>query len=142
VDKASKADEDNEIINRIKHFDMSVAEIADELKPRFAPDIELSTYYQRIKKRIQRLKAKGMIEDRETEPQPLIIPVKKAPEAKAPVNNVIPEAPKAKVTPEPKPRFNPEVQAILDEQQKREDAENLQDYAELMADIEIRKNLI
>jgi RecA-family ATPase len=137
-DKATKADEDREIINLIRNFDYTVALIAEELKPKFGADVELSTYYQRIKKRIQRLKSKGLIEDRETEPQPVVLPiVNVVPEApkvnvpKAPVNNVAPEV---------KPRFKPEIQAILDEQQNREDAENLQAFTELMADIKNRSN--
>jgi hypothetical protein len=137
-DKATKADEDREIINLIRNFDYTVALIAEELKPKFGADVELSTYYQRIKKRIQRLKSKGLIEDRETEPQPVVLPiVNVAPEShkvnvpKAQVNNVAPEV---------KPRFKPEIQAILDEQQNREDAENLQAFTELMADIKNRSN--
>jgi RecA-family ATPase len=135
VDKATKADEDREIINLVKHFDYTVAMIAEELKPRFAPDIELSTYYQRIKKRLQRLKAKGLIEDSDREPQPLIIPVNKATETKAPVNNLA-KITETKTTPEAKPKFTPEVQAIIDQQQKRKDAENLQALTELRADME------
>jgi RecA-family ATPase len=79
-DKATKADEDREIVNLIKHFGYGVAQIANELKPKFAPDIELSTYYQRIKKRIQRLKAKGLIEEDNVVPE-------------TPSFNVIPETP-------------------------------------------------
>jgi RecA-family ATPase len=148
VDKASRADEDSEIINRIKHFDMSIAQIAEELKPQFAPDINFSTYYQRIKKRVQRMKTKGLIEDRESSPQPLIIPIKPAPEvmtakinvAKAPEANKVNVASVNKLPPETKPRFKPELQAILDEQQKREDAEDLQAFTELMADMKNRSN--
>ncbi|MEI6049366.1 MAG: AAA family ATPase [Bacteroidota bacterium] len=129
-DKATKADEDREIINLIRNFDYTVALIAEELKPKFGADVELSTYYQRIKKRIQRLKSKGLIEDRETEPQPVVLPIV----------NVVPEAPKVNVAPEVNPRFKPEIRAILDEQQNREDAENLQAFTELLADIKNRSN--
>jgi hypothetical protein len=86
-DKATKADEDREIVNLIKHFGYGVAQIANELKPKFAPDIELSTYYQRIKKRIQRLKAKGLIEEDNVVPE-------------TPVANVIPETSSFNVIPE------------------------------------------
>jgi hypothetical protein len=148
VDKASRVDEDKEIINRVKLFDMSIAQIAEELKPKFAPDIELGTYYQRIKKRVQRMKAKGLIEDQESAPPPLIIPVKPAPEvltpkinvAKAPEANMVNVASVNKLQPETKPRFNPELQAILDEQQKRVDAEDLQAFTELMTDMKNRNN--
>jgi len=61
VDKATKADEDREIIDLIIHFGFTIAQIADELKPKYAPDVEISTYKERIKKRIQRLRAKGKI---------------------------------------------------------------------------------
>jgi hypothetical protein len=127
---------------------MSIAQIAEELKPKFAPDIELGTYYQRIKKRVQRMKAKGLIEDHESAPPPLIIPVKPAPEvltpkinvAKAPEANMVNVASVNKLPPETKPRFKPELQAILDEQQKRVDAEDLQAFTELMADMKNRSN--
>ena len=122
---------------------MSIAQIAEELKPKFAPDIELGTYYQRIKKRVQRMKAKGLIEDRESAAQPLIIPVKPSPEvmtpkisiAKAPSRNQSNVESVINLPPETKPRFKPELQAILDEQQKRVDAEDLQAFTELMTDM-------
>lgn len=63
VDKSTKADEDREIIDLIKHFGFTAAHIAEELKPKYAPDVEMSTYKERIKKRIQRLRAKGRIEE-------------------------------------------------------------------------------
>lgn len=85
-DKSTRADEDREIVNLIKHFGYSVAQIADDLKPKFAPDIELSTYYQRIKKRIQRLKAKGLIEEENVIHE-------------TPSSNVMPETPGSYVIP-------------------------------------------
>jgi len=88
-DKATKADEDREIVNLIKYFGYGAAQIADELKPKFAPDIELSTYYQRIKKRIQRLKAKGLIEEDNVVPETPIADVAH----ETPSSNVIPETP-------------------------------------------------
>jgi RecA-family ATPase len=63
VDKSTKADEDREIIDLIKHFGFTAAKIAEEIKPKYAPDVEMSTYKERIKKRIQRLRAKGRIEE-------------------------------------------------------------------------------
>lgn len=63
VDKSTKADEDREIIDLIKHFGFTAAQIAEELKPKYAADVEMSTYKERIKKRIQRLRAKGRIEE-------------------------------------------------------------------------------
>lgn len=66
VDKSTKADEDMDIINLIIHFGHTVAQIAEELKPKYAPDVEISTYKERIKKRIQRLRAKGRIPESET----------------------------------------------------------------------------
>jgi hypothetical protein len=95
-DKATKADEDREIVNLIKHFGYGVAQIANELKPKFAPDIELSTYYQRIKKRIQRLKAKGLIEEDNVVPETpssSTIP-------ETPITNEIHETPCSNVIPE------------------------------------------
>ena len=86
-DKATKADEDHEIINLIKHFGYGVTQIANELKPKFAPDIELSTYYQRIKKRIQRLKDKGLIEEDNVSPA-------------SPINSVSPDSPITNVSPD------------------------------------------
>lgn len=65
ADKLTKADEDRDIINRIKHFGLTVAEIAEELKPKYAPDVELNTYKARIKKRVQRLRAKGLIDEKD-----------------------------------------------------------------------------
>ncbi len=74
MDKATKQDEDREIISLVKNFNYTASLIAEELKPKFAPDTELSTYYQRIKKRIQRLKAKGLLNDSDTENNiPLIL---------------------------------------------------------------------
>ena len=61
MDKSTKAEEDREIIDRIIHFGLAAAQIAEELKPKYAPDVEMSTYKERIKKRIQRLRAKGRI---------------------------------------------------------------------------------
>ena len=95
-DKATKADEDREIINLIKHFGYGATQIAVELKPKFAPDIALSTYYQRIKKRIQRLKANGLIEEDNVSPESPITNV--SPES--PITNVIPETPVNDVSPE------------------------------------------
>ena len=63
IDKSTKADEDREIINLIENFGLTVTQIADELKLKYAPDVEMSTYKERIKKRIQRLKAKGRINE-------------------------------------------------------------------------------
>jgi RecA-family ATPase len=93
-DKATKADEDREIINLIKHFGYGAAQIADALKPKFAPDIALSTYYQRIKKRIQRLKANGLIEEDNVSPETPINYV--SPET--PITNVSPETPESPIT--------------------------------------------
>ena len=95
-DKATRADEDREIVNLIKYFGYGAAQIAEELKPKFAPDIEFSTYYQRIKKRIQRLKAKGLIEEENViheTPSSNVMP-------KTPSFDVIPETPIANVMPE------------------------------------------
>lgn len=138
VDKASRADEDREIVNRIKHFDMSIAQIAEELKPQFAPDIELSTYYQRIKKRVQRMKTKGLIEDKDSDKESFVIPT-----ITEETVTVLPTITEKQPTGnfqlgqnwQVKPVFKPEVQAFLDEQAKREADENAKDYADLMTDI-------
>jgi hypothetical protein len=61
IDKSTKAEEDREIINLIVNFGLTAVQIAEELKPRYAPDVAMSTYKERIKKRIQRLRAKGLI---------------------------------------------------------------------------------
>jgi len=61
-DRATKSEEDNEIINLIIHFGMKPAQIAEELHGKYAPDVNINTYKERIKKRVQRLKAKGLIE--------------------------------------------------------------------------------
>lgn len=73
VDKMTRADEDMDIINLIIHFGRTASQIAEELKPKYAPDVEMSTYKERIKKRIQRLRAKGRIPDSETL-QPIVEP--------------------------------------------------------------------
>ena len=91
VDKSTKADEDREIINLINHFGFTVAQIADELRQRFAPDVELSTYKERIKKRVQRLRAKGLIKtDNEFKPieTPLQMVEKTPPITESPINVV------------------------------------------------------
>ena len=69
-DRATKSEEDNEIINLIIHFGMKPAQIAEELHGKYAPDVSLNTYKERIKKRIQRAKAKGLIEPDNEKRQP------------------------------------------------------------------------
>jgi archaellum biogenesis ATPase FlaH len=74
IDKSTKADEDREIIDLIKHFGSTIAQIAEELHQRYAPDAVLSTYKERIKKRVQRLRAKGLIEEA-SESTPIVTPM-------------------------------------------------------------------
>jgi len=187
IDKTTKQDEDREIINLIKHFGYSVAQVAEELKPKFAPDTEFNTYYQRIKKRIQRLKAKGLLNDSDTENNiPLILPtvkpsqqpetlpkkvmplpqVKQQPEKtehegkddmlnihtlKSPTKT-IPKIPETGTAEEDsllkretlaafeqnqiiRQTHTPEIQDILDRQSTKDRAEELQDLADLRADL-------
>jgi RecA-family ATPase len=81
VDKATKEDEDREIINLIVHFGFTAAKIAEELKPKYAPDVEMSTYKERIKKRIQRLRGKGRINENQESVESLSASVVKVPDA-------------------------------------------------------------
>ena len=73
IDRMTRADEDMDIINLIIRFGRTPSQIAEELKPKYAPDVEISTYKERIRKRIQRLRAKGRIPESETL-QPIVEP--------------------------------------------------------------------
>ena len=73
IDRMTRADEDMDIINLIIHFGRTPSQVAEELKPKYAPDVEISTYKERIRKRIQRLRAKGRIPESETL-QPIVEP--------------------------------------------------------------------
>lgn len=67
-DKSTKQDEEREIINLIKLLGYSIKQVADELKPKYAPDVADNTYYERIKKRVQRLKASGKLDESDNVP--------------------------------------------------------------------------
>lgn len=60
-DKTTKSDENDEIINLTNYFGMKPAQIAEELHNKYAPDVSLKVYKIRVIKRIQRLKAKGLL---------------------------------------------------------------------------------
>ena len=137
IDKATKADEDREIINLIKHFGYTVAQIAEELKSKYAPDVEIGTYKERIKKRVQRLRNKGLVEEEKTECSPIIVPLK-IDSMMTEVSSLLDKTPTAPESKEAvvKPTFNPEVQRFLDKQLAKEKAENDQDLADLLADFE------
>jgi archaellum biogenesis ATPase FlaH len=62
-DKATREEEDREILNLINNFGYSIMQIAEKLQPTYAPDVDVHTYYERIKKRVQRYKANGKIND-------------------------------------------------------------------------------
>lgn len=62
-DKTKKQDEEREIITLIKILGYSIKQVADELKPKYAPDVADNTFYERIKKRAQRLKASGKLNE-------------------------------------------------------------------------------
>jgi RecA-family ATPase len=88
VDKATKEDEDREIINLIEYFGHTASQIAEELKPKYAPDVEMNTYKERIKKRIQRLRAKGRINESQENAESLSASVER--NADAPVTSATP----------------------------------------------------
>jgi hypothetical protein len=187
IDKTTRQDEDREIINMVKNFHYTVSLIAEELKPKFAPDTEYDTYYQRVKKRIQRLKAKGLINDSDTENNiPLILPtVKPSQQPETEPKNALTQ-PKSKQQPEKteqekeddmlnihtlksqteatpqipetgtaeegsllkrethaaleqnqiiRQTYTPDIQEILDRQSAKDRAGELQDLAEIRADL-------
>ena len=53
--------ENIEIIDLVVRLNMKPAQIAEELHNKYAPDVSLKVYKMRIKKRVQRLKAKGLL---------------------------------------------------------------------------------
>jgi hypothetical protein len=63
IEKTQKDDENEEIINEVNHFGSSYLDIAKKLQPKYAQDIDIKTYRERIIKRIKALKAKGLIKD-------------------------------------------------------------------------------
>jgi hypothetical protein len=67
-DKATRQDEDREIINLINNFGYTIMQIAVELQPKFDPDVAIDTYYERIKKRVQRYRNSGKINNNEDAP--------------------------------------------------------------------------
>ena len=58
--KATRQEEDQGIINLV-NCGYTNMQIAVELKPKFDPDVAIDTYYERIRKRVQRFKDKGKI---------------------------------------------------------------------------------
>jgi hypothetical protein len=88
-DKATREEEDQEIIN-LFNCGYTNMQIAEELKPRFAPDVALNTYYERIKKRVQRLRANGKINDNVDAPLKPIAEVLTASPLECKIESVMP----------------------------------------------------
>jgi archaellum biogenesis ATPase FlaH len=85
IEKSVKDEENEQIISRIKNFNLSAGEIAKDLHSVYAVNVDIKTYRERIKKRIQVLKQKGLIPNEQptaSQPKPEAKPTASKPEAK------------------------------------------------------------
>lgn len=97
IDKATKDDENKEIIDLVKHFGFGAVQIAEELHPKYGKDVELSTYKERIYKRLQRLKNKGLIPDEKSSANVVKLSNSNHGNDKIPLQNNLKTAPDANI---------------------------------------------